>query len=171
MRTHSYLSKKCIVQKSQLGGYGVFTLKKITMGDLIAVWGGVVYSGAEVDKLAIKFPIFNKSPVSVFEGFYLGPLKKDKLDDAERFNHSCDPNAGVKGQIILVARRNIKAGEEICFDYDTTEIESVPFNCKCGSNKCRKTIDGSGWKDADFCKKNKPYLSWYILEKLRKKSK
>jgi uncharacterized protein len=170
MKTHSYLSKKCEVRVSPLAGKGVFAKKIISKGELISVWGGIIYSADEVEKLAKKFPIFNQSPVSVFEGFYIGPINPKDLDDAERFNHSCNPNAGIRGQIILVARRIIKRDEEICFDYDTTEVSAVPFRCKCGQKSCRRVIDGSGWKSSVFVEKNRDYLSWYILEKLNNRA-
>ena len=170
MKTHSFLSKKCVVKKSMLAGIGVFARKRILKNELVAVWGGIVYTTKEVEKLARKFPIFNQSPVSVFDGFYIGPLNNKRLDDAERFNHNCDPNVGIKGQIIVLARRNIEPGEEICFDYDTTEISSVPFRCRCGAKKCRKIIDGTAWKNPKFVSENKKYLSRYLQEKLSLKS-
>lgn len=106
-------------------------------------------------------------PVQIYEGFFLGPKKEEELDDVEMFNHSCDHNAGVKGQNILVARRDIQAGEEICFDYETTDSEGLSFICHCGSQKCRKVIDGSSWKKPGFQKKNKGYFAWYLENKIK----
>ena len=48
-------------------------------------------------------------------------------------NHSCEPNAAFAGRR-LVAVRSIRAGEEISFDYNTTEWDmSSPFRCACGN--------------------------------------
>ena len=169
MRTHSILSGKCSLKRSSLGGYGVFAVAKIKKGELICVWGGIAYSYKEICELSKKHPHYATNPISVYDGYYLGPVNKYDLDDGERFNHSCDPNAGVKGQIILVARRDIKKGEEICFDYDTTETcDEGSFKCKCGAKNCREVVDGSSWKKPQFQKKNRGYLSWYIEEKIRK---
>lgn len=57
-------------------------------------------------------------------------------------NHSCDPNGGLKivnGELALVALRDIKAGEEINFDYSTStdEGEGWEMACCCGSAHCR----------------------------------
>lgn len=168
MKNHSYLSTKCIVKKSKLAGLGVFAKENIKRNEIIAIWGGIVYSTKEIDLLSEKYPHFATHTVSIYDDFYLGPIHPtDGLDDTEYFNHSCLPNAGVKGQIVIVARRNIQSGEEICFDYDTTETNSEgSFECKCGTKECRHTIDGSAWKDPDFQKKNSGYLSWYIQEKI-----
>lgn len=46
-------------------------------------------------------------------------------------NHSCDPNAALEGTH-LVAIKPIRAGDEITFDYNTTELEMAsPFTCNC----------------------------------------
>ena len=54
------------------------------------------------------------------------------------FNHSCEPNLGVRNRSDLYALRTIKKGEELTYDYATTIDES--FKCLCGAKKCRKTI-------------------------------
>ena len=47
-------------------------------------------------------------------------------------NHSCRPNATVARRA-LIAIKPIAAGEEITFDYNTTEYEiASPFHCRCG---------------------------------------
>ena len=62
---------------------------------------------------------------------------------AEIINHSCDPNLYtmiLKGHILYMSRRAIRAGEELTVDYRfSDEIEDVP--CKCGSKHCRGTIN------------------------------
>lgn len=63
-------------------------------------------------------------------------------------NHSCDPCAHFSFRPeepfpILVAHRDIAAGDEITFDYNTTEWEmSTPFQCLCGSKQCIGLIQG-----------------------------
>ncbi|MGH9481694.1 MAG: SET domain-containing protein-lysine N-methyltransferase [Terriglobales bacterium] len=47
-------------------------------------------------------------------------------------NHSCRPNAWVRGRQLL-ALRPIAPGEEITFDYNCTEFDmAAPFPCRCG---------------------------------------
>jgi len=170
MKQHSYLSPKCRVEKSVIDRRGVFAKETIARGDIIALWGGVVYSLEEITQLAKKYPYFETHTVSIDKDFYLGPITPSKapLDDTEMMNHSCEPNAGIKGQIAVVARCMIRPGEEVCFDYDTTEISAVPFLCQCGTPSCRRRIDGSGWRDEHFRAKNRGYFSWYIQELIRK---
>jgi hypothetical protein len=70
---------------------------------------------------------------------------------APKVNHSCDPNCGVRlnasGAPDLVARRPIRAGEEVTFDYAMRNhtIDHFPIRCRCGARICRGRI--TGWKD------------------------
>lgn len=81
---------------------------------------------------------------------YAWPLTEDLFvvwdPDPEAWapiNHSCDPNAWVKG-LDLIARRFISAGEAITVDYATFCGETMEdFHCRCGSPLCRKIIRGT----------------------------
>lgn len=57
------------------------------------------------------------------------------------FNHSCDPNAGLRNKGILFAIKNISRGEEIFYDYSSTADDLLwQMNCSCNSKKCRKKV-------------------------------
>jgi len=57
-------------------------------------------------------------------------------------NHSCDPNTAFLG-LNLTAVRDIRAGEELTVDYATFyDGHMTPFDCSCGSPKCRGRIVG-----------------------------
>ena len=58
-------------------------------------------------------------------------------------NHCCDPNSIVQyfdGVRWDVARRDIRAGEEITHDYCVDGFGETVWHCHCGSARCRKTI-------------------------------
>lgn len=61
-------------------------------------------------------------------------------DLSDFMNHSCDPNVWYLDDKTLVARRAIKAGEEICEDYGTDRAGNFEFTCLCGSPLCREII-------------------------------
>jgi len=62
---------------------------------------------------------------------------------AEIINHSCDPNlytSIVKNHILYMSKRPIRKGEELTIDYRfDKKVERVP--CRCGTQKCRGTIN------------------------------
>jgi len=69
----------------------------------------------------------------------------DDLDYAWQYvNHSCEPNGYVNAEdLCFSALTNIKEGEEITFNYLTTEYElATPFQCSCGSAGCFGFIGG-----------------------------
>lgn len=72
-----------------------------------------------------------------------------KGNDARFLNHSCDGNCEAitdRKRIFIEARRNIKAGEELLYDYqyerteEHTEEDERFYKCRCGSPKCRGSI-------------------------------
>ncbi|MBY0112937.1 MAG: SET domain-containing protein-lysine N-methyltransferase [Phycisphaerales bacterium] len=131
------------------------------------MWGGVVRTEDELQALASRDEKFSSHAICVGDGFYL-TWDPSGVDATELFNHSCSPNLGVKGQIVVVTRRAIQPGEELTFDYDTTETTPQPWPCRCGSPACRGTIDGKGWDDPAFLRANRGYLAWHIEERARR---
>jgi hypothetical protein len=83
-------------------------------------------------------------------------------------NHSCDPNCGVRlntdHAFDFVARRPIRAGQTLTFDYAMRNftIDHFPAVCLCGTPSCRISV--TGWKDlpasrkADYGELVAPYL-------------
>jgi SET domain-containing protein len=59
-------------------------------------------------------------------------------------NHSCDPNGSIDASDrTFRALRSIAAGEEITFNYLTTEAKlAAPFVCSCGAANCFGQIRG-----------------------------
>jgi hypothetical protein len=59
-------------------------------------------------------------------------------------NHSCNPNCYFDVMALsFFARRAIQKGEELTFDYLTTEWEmATPFNCSCGATDCVGHVQG-----------------------------
>jgi SET domain-containing protein len=141
--------EKFIIEESKLGGKGVFAKEKINRGELIKNLSGEIITEQQfLERLSSGSEAYN-DPFQIDvgendEGEGMLDRKYIDLDELSRtFNHSCDPNAGIRNISDLVAIRNIEVGEEITYDYSTTvsktELEfSMP--CNCGSNKCRKII-------------------------------
>ena len=78
-------------------------------------------------------------------------------------NHSCDPNVFLRG-LDVVALRDLRSGEEVTFDYHTTEYDLVePFTCQCGARLCQGVIRGFRYLDAIARQRLGPYLAPYLV--------
>jgi SET domain-containing protein len=125
--------KKKLKTKRSKAGLGLFTQKPIKKGEFVIEYTGKVLSRAEADKKGGKY-LFETSFRRVIDG-----SGRDNI--ARYINHSCRPNCEVdikKGRILIYAKRNIKVGEEITYDYDKEYFDEYikPNGCVC--DKCAK---------------------------------
>lgn len=105
--------------------------------------------------------------LQIAEDLVIGLPNPTHDEPGEYFNHSCNPNAGFKGQICLVALRAIAAGEAVCFDY--AMVLSKPdnrFECRCGTPRCRGAVTGEDWKDPELQRRYTGFFSLYLQEKI-----
>jgi uncharacterized protein len=162
-KSYSYLSPKCsVVEAPDKGGGGVRAIRPIALGEVIAVWGGAIVGTEELASLP---PDYREHTVQVEEGLFLASLVPD--DPADYVNHSCDPNAGLSGQIVLVAMRDIASGEEISFDYAMTDGEPYDeFTCACGTASCRGKVTGNDWRLPELWRRYQGYFSPYLQRRI-----
>jgi uncharacterized protein len=161
----SYLSPKTEVRAApEKGGFAVFACQPLEKDELICVWTGQVVTYEAMLSLSEE----DKShTLQVDEGMYLAPLTP-QVEPADCVNHSCAPNAGIRGQISLVAMRPITAGEEITFDY--AMADSSPFDefpCSCGTPTCRGRVTGSDWQRPELWARYQGYFSLYLERKIQ----
>jgi len=66
-------------------------------------------------------------------------------------NHSCQPNTIVDmSALVVIAARDIAAGEELNFFYPSTEwIMDRPFVCLCGAPQCVRLVAGAKYLSVD----------------------
>ena len=162
---YSYLSPKCSAVKApEKGGHAVQANEPIPAGEVVAVWGGRIVNAAQAAELA---PGFREHNIQVEEGLYFAPMIAD--EESDYVNHSCEPNCGLAGQITLVAMRDIKAGEEITFDYAMADGDGYDvFPCACGVASCRGNVTGDDWKQPALWDKYKGYFSPYLQRRIDK---
>lgn len=113
-------------------GNGVFAHRKISAGQLIHRFSGRLLTRDEV----IVRGEMTMNPLQISPILYV-----DLRFPGVMFNHSCNPNAGIRNDIFLHALRPIEKHEEIRFDYSTTMNERYEtMNCACGHHSCRKIV-------------------------------
>lgn len=151
-------------------GKGTFAIKNIKKDEILLILSGYVMKLSEEESLPGSL---SDNGIQVSDSISLCVSKKSELGGINFFNHSCEPNAGIKGQIFLVAMRDIKKGEEVAFDYAMTLCESkdvspYKMECLCVSKSCRGVVTDSDWRDIKLQKKYKGYFQYFIQEKIDK---
>ena len=141
--------KRIQTRRSGVHGKGVFALQDIAEGETLIEYVGEVISWDEAQD---RHP---HDPNDPNHTFYFH-VNEDRVIDAlyggnssRWINHSCDPNCEAdedKDRIFIKAIRNIKAGEELNYDYGLiidepyTKKLKAEYPCWCGSANCRGTL-------------------------------
>ncbi len=133
-----YACYRMQVRRSRIHRWGVFALEAIPARRKVIEYTGEKISRRETKRRSERplICLFELNSYWCVDGAVGG-------SGAELINHSCDPNlfsAVMKGHIIYMSRRAIRAGEELTVDYRfAKDMERIP--CGCGSPKCRGTIN------------------------------
>ena len=162
MSNSSYLSPKIEVRDADRKGLGLFATSPIAGGETLAGWGGDVMTRVEFDRLSDHR---RTHALQIDEDLYMvGP---DNPDPADLANHSCEPNAGVVGNILLVAMSEILPGEEVCFDYAMADTDDYDeFVCECGALTCRRLVTGGDWRIPELQQRYRGFMSSYIERRI-----
>ena len=165
----SWMSDKVEVRGSPAHGRGVFARDPLARGERLAIFGGDVMLIDEIKDLPEPLRGY---PMQIEERFVLGARSAGEPEDTDFFNHSCDPNCGFKGQLFLVALRDIEAGEEVTFDYAMVVSRSVHSDivfemaCHCGAPLCRRLITEDDWMRPDLQRRYRGHFSQYLQDKI-----
>ena|SRR3989344_4970515 len=151
-------------------GKAVFANKDFKKGEEITEFNGNLFTYEQLPK---PYGEVDDHYVQINKNLYMGP--SDNLDDF--FNHSCNPNSGLKikgKRVILVAIKDIKKGEDITWDYSTTmDEDDWELDCMCKSKNCRKRIRDFKYLPKEIQQKyiKLGIVPKYILENLKRNPK
>ena len=138
------------VRNSPIHGRGVFATRTIRKGAAIIEYRGRRISMEAADELP------DSDPDNPFHTF-LFELNDGRVIDAGRggnaarwINHSCRPNCEPyeddDARVFIAAKRTIRAGEELAYDYKLnvpgrkTPRLLANYACRCGAPRCRGTM-------------------------------
>jgi SET domain-containing protein len=146
---------KIYIKSSLQHGRGVFARTHIREGETIMTFSGPLLKRSDVRE--------EDYHLQIGTDLYLGA--SGEADDY--VNHSCDPNAGFRDGLVLVARRDIVPEEEITWDYSTAidEAEFPGFACRCGASLCRGEVRSFRHLDPDVQERLRNWLLPYLREK------
>ena len=150
------MTRRIVARRSPIHGNGVFAVAPNKKGEEIIEYKGTLMTHDEADDMYGDGGETGHT--------FLFTLNDDYIIDANRkgniarwINHSCNPNCEAfveenekgnsrKDRVIIEAKRNIKAGEELTYDYGivlevahTARLKKL-WVCLCGSPKCTGTL-------------------------------
>jgi uncharacterized protein len=142
-------NRRIQVRKSGVHGKGVFALQDIPEGETLIEYVGEIITWKEAQR---RHPWNPEDPNHTFY-FHIddGRVIDGKFggNAAKWINHSCQPNCETDetdGRVWILAKRAIKAGEELNYDYGLilegrhTPKVKKDYECRCGSRNCRGTM-------------------------------
>ncbi len=150
---------------SAIAGRGVHAAEVIAGGEVVAVKGGHIVDGSAAAGLpeAIRDSAFPIGP-----DLFLAALTPGEYDGVMmRINHSCEPNLGMGGNVLLVAMRDIAVGEELTIDYALFLGDpGFAMDCRCGTAACRGVVRGTDWMRTDLRARYRGWFSWWLQHKI-----
>lgn len=165
----SYLSPKLEKRQSNIdkSGKGLFAKELIKKDEIIGIKAGYIIKKEYFDKHGGFNSKTGKAALQIADDFFLGPQRESEIEDVMMsVNHSCEPNAGFLGNVIVIAMADINKGEELTSDYAMhINYSDFRMECLCGAGECREIIGGQDWQNKRLQKKYGKYFSSYLKEK------
>src|SRR5436305_14626525 len=84
--------------------------------------------------------------IQIGDDLFIAPVTQEEREGSMLYsNHSCDANLGLRGNIIFVGLRDIRAGVELTHDWCMTDDYGYALERKCGPANCLGTLTVNDW--------------------------
>jgi SET domain-containing protein len=150
------MTRRIAARRSPIHGNGVFALTPFEKGEEIIEYKGTMMTHAAADKMYGDGGETGHTFLFTLNEKYILDANRNG-NTARWINHSCKPNCQAfviesesgdlrKDRVVIEAKRNIKPGEELTYDYGITlEVPHTKrlkklWVCLCGSANCTGTL-------------------------------
>ena len=158
----NWLTPKAEVREVPGKGFGSFAITPIAAGEAVAGFGGWLMTGAAMSALPRDR---QQRSMQVDDDLFM--VSGPEAEAGDHVNHSCEPNCGLRGSVVVIAMRDIAIGEELSFDYAMSDsVEYDEFECRCDAPSCRGVITGSDWRDPALQAKYAGFFSPYLASRI-----
>jgi uncharacterized protein len=131
------VSMGLIIRSSAIHAAGCYTTSPIAKGSRVVEYTGPIIEKDEADRR------YCGKEITYLFAVGDGTRVIDGHGMAMFINHSCDANCEteeIDGQIWICAIRNIRADEEISYDYSLFDGDEQDAPCNCGAKNCRGSM-------------------------------
>jgi SET domain-containing protein len=146
---YATMSRRIARRRSPIHGNGVFAVVDIPKGTEVIEYRGEVMTHAQIDRKYAKVPDNGHTFLFTLNDRYV--IDANTGGNVARWiNHSCRPNCEPYEdddcRVFIAAKRTIRAGEELSYDYKLnvpgrrTARLLADYACRCGSPRCRGTM-------------------------------
>jgi hypothetical protein len=158
----SWLHPDAEARDTEAKGIGVFATAPIGAGTTVAAFGGCAVDADELHDLGDDV---TEHAIQIDDNLFLASIPP--FDPADHVNHSCDPTCGLVGAVLLVTRRDVAAGDELCFDYAMSDSADYDeFDCSCGTALCRGVVRGTDWQRPELQARYAGWFSSYLERRI-----
>lgn len=126
---------KLVKAKRGVAGLGLFAGENIKKGELIIEYIGNILNKEEADKKTTSQYLFEITRNKTIDG-------SPRWNIARYCNHACDEAANAeseikRGRVFVKAIKDIKEGDEICYDYGEEFVNEhiAPHGCRCSAKE------------------------------------